>query len=183
MNGPSYLDEARRTFREYKRLAEGAFAQLQPDDWQRLIDADANSIAVIVKHLAGNMRSRWTDFLSSDGEKPDRNRDQEFVIDASTTPDQFIEWWEAGWDSVFQALERLRDDDLARTVRIRGQEYTALQAINRQITHYAQHIGQIVLLAKHFRGPDWKSLSIPKGQSETLGVQAEAARKERRQGQ
>ena len=176
---PSYLDEARRSFREYKLLAEGALAQLQEDEWLRAIDPESNSVGAIVKHMAGNMRSRWTDFLASDGEKPDRNRDQEFLLDSSTTPEQIRSWWEAGWQCVFQALESLQEDDLARTVRIRGHEHTVLQAMNRQVTHYAYHAGQIVLLAKHFRGAEWKSLTIPKGQSTALGTQMEAARRER----
>jgi uncharacterized damage-inducible protein DinB len=179
MSTPSYLDEARRCFREYKRLAEGAFAQLRSEEWLRTIDSEANSVGAIVKHMAGNMRSRWADFLTSDGEKPDRNRDQEFVLDSSTTPEQIKGWWEAGWQCVFQAMEPLQENDLARTVRIRGHEHTVLQAVNRQITHYAYHVGQIVLLAKHFRGEEWKSLTIPKGQSAMAGVQAEAARRAR----
>ena len=179
MSTPSYLEEARRCFREYKLLGEGAFAQLLPEEWLRTIDAEANSVGAIVKHMAGNMRSRWTDFLTSDGEKPDRNRDQEFVLDSSTTPEQIKGWWEAGWQCVFHAIESLHDDDLARTVRIRGKEYTVLQAVNRQVTHYAYHAGQIVLLAKHFRGANWKSLTIPKGQSALAGVQMEAARQAR----
>jgi len=179
MSNPSYVEEARRSFREYKLLAEGAFTQLQPDEWLRTIDSEANSVGAIVKHMAGNMRSRWTDFLTSDGEKPDRNRDQEFVLDTSTSPEQIKNWWEAGWQCVFQAMGPLQENDLARTVRIRGRELTVLQAVNRQVTHYAYHVGQIVLLAKHFRGAEWKSLSIPKGQSALAGVQAEAARKAR----
>jgi uncharacterized damage-inducible protein DinB len=179
MSTPSYLDEARRCFREYKRLAEGTFVQLRPEEWLRTIDSEANSVGAIVKHMAGNMRSRWTDFLTSDGEKPDRNRDQEFVLDSSTTPEQIRGWWEAGWQCVFQAVEPLREEDLARMVHIRGHEHTVLQAVNRQITHYAYHVGQIVLLAKHFRGAEWKSLTIPKGQSAMAGVQAEAARRAR----
>jgi hypothetical protein len=177
MSNPSYLEEARRCFREYKRLAEGAFAQLQAGDWLRQMDPEANSIATIVKHLAGNMRSRWTDFLTSDGEKPDRNRDQEFVLDSSTTPEQIKGWWESGWQCVFQAMDPLQENDLARTVKIRGHEHTVLQAVNRQVTHYAYHVGQIVFLAKHFRSTEWKSLTIPKGQSALAGVQAEAVRK------
>jgi hypothetical protein len=179
MSNPSYLDEARRSFREYKLLAEGAFAQLLPDEWLRSIDSEANSIGAIVKHMAGNMRSRWTDFLTSDGEKPDRNRDQEFVLDSSTTPDQVRNWWDTGWQCVFQAMDPLGEDDLARTVRIRGHEYTVLQAVNRQVTHYAYHVGQIVFLTKHFRGVEWKSLTIPKGQSAQAGIQVEAARRAR----
>lgn len=181
MSNPSYLDEARRAFREYKRLAEGAFAQLRQEDWLRTIDSEANSIATIVKHMAGNMRSRWTDFLTSDGEKPERNRDQEFVLDSSTTPEQVKGWWEAGWQCVFQAMDPLQEEDLARTVQIRGHNHTVLQAVNRQVTHYAYHVGQIVFLAKHFRGAEWKSLTIPKGQSALAGVQAEAARKAKRE--
>ncbi len=179
MSNPSYLDEARRSFREYQRLAEGAFAQLQADEWLRAIDSESNSVGAIVKHMAGNMRSRWTDFLTSDGEKPDRNRDQEFVLDLTTTPEQIRGWWEAGWQCVFHAVDPLHDDDLTRTVRIRGQEYTVLQAVNRQVTHYAYHGGQIVLLAKHFRGAEWKSLTIAKGQSATAGVEVEVARRKR----
>jgi hypothetical protein len=179
MSSPSYLDEARRSFREYKLLGEGAFAQLLPNEWPRTIDSEANSIAAIVKHMAGNMRSRWTDFLTSDGEKPDRNRDQEFLLDSSTTPEQIKTWWETGWQCVFHTLESLNENDLARTVRIRGQEYSVLQAVNRQVTHYAYHVGQIVFLTKHFRGAEWKSLTIPKGKSVQAGAQMEAARRGR----
>ncbi len=171
-----YLEEARLSFREYKLLAEGAFAQLRPEDWLRQIDPESNSIAAIVKHMAGNMRSRWTDFLLSDGEKPDRNRDHEFVLDPSTTPEQVIAWWNAGWNCVFQAVDPLTEGDLARRVRIRGQEYTVLQAVNRQVKHYSYHIGQIIFLAKHFRGAEFKSLSIPKGKSTELGVRMETQR-------
>ena len=176
-SGRSFLQEALLTFRSYKKRAEGAFAQLRPEEWFLQIDPEANSIAVIVKHVAGNMRSRWTDFLTSDGEKPDRNRDSEFVIDSSTTPEQVKEWWERGWRLVFSALEPLTPGDLDRKITIRGQEYTVLEAISRQMTHYAEHIGQIILLAKHFRQAEWRSLSIPKGQSATMGVAAEKARR------
>jgi len=171
-----YLEEARLSFREYKLLAERAFAQLRPEDWLRQIDLESNSIAAIVKHMAGNMRSRWTDFLNSDGEKPDRNRDQEFVLDRSTTPEQVLAWWNAGWKCVFDAVDPIIEDDLTRRVRIRGQEYTVLQAVNRQVKHYCYHVGQIVFLAKHFRGADFKSLSIPKGKSIELGVHMETDR-------
>ena len=173
--GTLYLDDALQSFRQYKRLAEMAFAQLRPEDWFTCIDPEANSIALIVKHLSGNMHSRFTDFLTTDGEKPDRNRDQEFILDTSATPEQILAWWESGWNCVFGALKALKTEDLQRSVSIRGQQYTVLRAINRQLLHYAHHIGQIVFLAKHFRGTDWKSLSIPKGQSATMGVQAELA--------
>ncbi len=171
-----YLEEARLSFREYKLLGERAFEQLHPEDWLRQIDPESNSIAAIVKHMAGNMKSRWTDFLSSDGEKADRNRDQEFVLDHSTTPEHVLAWWNAGWQCVFDAVDPLTEEDLLRRVRIRGQEYTVLQGISRQIKHYCYHIGQIVFLAKHFRGADFKSLSIPKGKSTELGVDMEVDR-------
>lgn len=172
----AYVQEALRAFRSYKKHAEGAFAQLRPEDWFRQIDPEANCIAIIVKHMAGNMRSRWTDFLTSDGEKPNRDRDSEFVLDSSTTPEQMMQWWEAGWKCVIAAVEPLTASDLSKKITIRGQEHTVLQAINRQLMHYAEHIGQIILLAKHYRGAQWKSLSIPKGQSATFGVVAEKAR-------
>ena len=179
-SGSAFLAEALRTFRGYKTRAEAALAQLGPEDWFELIDAEANSIAIIVKHMTGNMRSRWIDFLSSDGEKPNRDRDSEFVLDSSTTPEQVMEWWNKGWKLVFAALEPLSTEDLDKKIRIRGQEYSVLEAISRQMTHYAEHIGQIILLAKHFRGAEWKSLSIPKGQSAALGVSAELVNRARR---
>jgi len=176
----AFLSEALRTFRGYKTRTEAAFSQLRPEDWFRLIDPEANSIAIIVKHIAGNMRSRWTDFLTSDGEKPNRDRDSEFVLDSSTTPEQLLLWWNQGWNLVFAAIEPLTAADLERKVTIRGQEHTVLEAISRQVTHYAEHVGQIILLAKHFRGAEWKSLSIPKGQSAKLGMSAELTNRARR---
>lgn len=168
-----YLDEARHNLHQYKRQAEKAFAQLQPEHWFICLDSEANSIALIVKHIAGNMRSRFTDFLTTDGEKPDRNRDQEFVMEPGTTPEQVLAWWDTGWICVFRALDSLTPQDLTRIVSIRGQEHTVLAAINRQLLHYAHHIGQIVFLAKHLRGTEWKSLSIPRGQSALAGAKAE----------
>jgi hypothetical protein len=164
--GAAHLDDVLRNLRSYKKLAEEAFVQTSDDDMFRLIDPEANSIAMLVKHMAGNMRSRWTDFLTSDGEKPDRHRDREFEIEKGTTRAQVMQWWEQGWKYVFDAIEPLKPEDLARTVLIAGREHSVLQAISRQLLHYAGHVNQIVLLAKHFRGPDWNSLSIPKGQSE-----------------
>jgi len=174
----AFLTVALRTFRGYKKRTEAVFAQLRPEDWFQLIDPEANSIAMIVKHMAGNMRSRWTDFLTSDGEKPNRDRDSEFVLDSSTTAEQVMDWWQQGWQLVFAAVEPLTAEDLSRKVTIRGQEHTVLEAINRQLTHYAEHIGQIILLAKHFRGAEWKSLSIPKGESAKVGVVAELTKRE-----
>lgn len=161
-----YLEEARRQLRGHKRMGEGAMIQLRDEDFFVTLDSDANSIAVLVKHLAGNMRSRFTDFLTSDGEKPDRFRDREFEITPATTRAEVIEWWESGWACVFSAIDPLNPEDVMRTVTIRGEPHTVLQAVNRQIAHYAQHIGQIVLLAKHWRSGEWKTLSIPRGKSE-----------------
>jgi hypothetical protein len=161
-----YLDEACRQMRGHKRMAEAAMAQLRDGDLFVTIDPESNSVAVIVKHLAGNMRSRFTEFLTSDGEKPDRFRDREFELGAGTTRADVMKWWEEGWSCVMDAIESLKPEDLMRTVTIRGEPHTVLQAINRQIAHYAQHTGQIVFLAKHLKSGDWKTLSIPRGKSE-----------------
>jgi len=157
----SFLEDALAVFRQYKKLGEEAMAQVTDADLNTLIDAEANSIALIVKHMAGNMRSRWTDFLTTDGEKPDRNRDSEFVEGANTRAELMAQW-EKGWDHVWRALGPLEEDDLTRTVTIRGEAHSVMQAINRQLTHYAYHVGQIVMLAKHFRSAEWRSLTIPK---------------------
>ncbi|MGP8244274.1 MAG: DUF1572 domain-containing protein [Bryobacteraceae bacterium] len=160
----SYLQDSLALFRQYKTMAERAIAQVRDDELTVAIDEEANSISTIVKHMVGNMRSRWTDFLSSDGEKPDRNRDREFVAPPATR-EELLRIWKDGWQLVFAALEPLTDADLGRTVTIRGEAHSVLQAINRQIAHYSSHIGQIVLLAKHFRGREWQSLSIPRNRS------------------
>jgi len=160
-----YLADSLSLFRTYKQLAEKALAQLQDDEYFVQIDAESNSVAIIMKHLAGNMISRWTDFLTSDGEKPTRNRDLEFVIEKETSRAEIHDYWERGWKCVFEALEPLTEADFDRTVPIRGQPHTIVQAINRQLTHYAYHVGQIVFLAKHFRSADWRSLSIPRNRS------------------
>jgi hypothetical protein len=165
-----YLDEARRQMRGHKRLAEGAMAQLRDDELFITLDPDANSVAVVVKHMAGNMRSRFTDFLTTDGEKPDRHRDQEFEVTATTTRSEVMTWWEEGWARVFGAIESIEPEDLMRTITIRGEPHTVLQAINRQIAHYAQHTGQIVFLAKHIRSSKWKTLSVARGKSEELNA-------------
>ena len=161
-----YLEEARRQLRGHKRMGEGAMAQLRDEDFFVTLDPEANSVAVLVKHLAGNMRSRFTDFLTSDGEKADRFRDQEFELTSATKRAEVMQWWEEGWACVFGAIDPLQPEDVMRTVTIRGEPHTVLQAINRQIAHYAQHIGQIVFLAKHLRSSEWKTLSIPRGKSE-----------------
>lgn len=161
-----YLEEAGRQMRGHKRMGESAMAQLKDREFFFTLDPEANSVAVLVKHLAGNMRSRFTDFLTSDGEKPDRFRDREFEVTSATTRAEVMQWWEEGWACVFGAIDPLTPADVTRTVTIRGEPHTVLQAINRQIAHYAQHIGQIVMLAKHLRSSEWKTLSIPRGKSE-----------------
>jgi hypothetical protein len=161
-----YLEEARRQLRGHKRMGEGAMNQLRDEDFFVTLDPEANSVAVLVKHMAGNMRSRFTDFLTGDGEKPGRFRDREFEITPATTRGEVMSWWEEGWTCVFEAIDPLKPEDVMRTVTIRGEPHTVLQAINRQIAHYAQHIGQIVFLAKHVRSSEWKTLSIPRGKSE-----------------
>lgn len=173
--GAAYLDEARRSLRGHKRLAEGAIAQLRDEELFHAPDPESNSVAVLVKHIAGNARSRFTDFLTSDGEKPWRHRDQEFEVDPKTiTREELMRVWEEGWQVVFNAIAALQPDDLARKVTIRGQEHTVLQAIHRATAHYAYHVGQIVYLAKHIRGPEWKTLSIAKGKSESFDATRKA---------
>lgn len=166
----SYLEDARSVLRYYKGLAERAIVQVPDELLFTALDGEANSIAVTMKHIAGNMRSRWTDFLTTDGEKPNRNRDSEFV-DPPNTRAGLMELWEDGWSCLFQAIEALSDDDLARTVTIRDEPHSVMQAINRQLAHYTYHVGQIVELAKHFAGDDWTSLTIPRNQSDAFNRQ------------
>ena len=161
----SYLRDSLGLFRYYKKLAERAMDQVTDEQLIASLDAEMNSIAIIVKHLAGNMRSRWTDFLNSDGEKSDRKRDTEFE-NAPATRAALMKLWEEGWNHVFAALDPLSDADLNRTVVIRGEPHSVMQAINRQIAHYAYHCGQIVFLAKHLQATQWKSLTVPRGKSE-----------------
>jgi hypothetical protein len=160
-----YLEDSIASLRAYKKLADKALDQLNEDEFFITLDEEGNSIAIIMKHMAGNMFSRWTDFLTTDGEKPDRNRDMEFVIEPKTSRDDVLAYWEKGWQRVFEALEPLSAEDLGKKVLIRSEEHTVIQAINRQLMHYANHIGQIVFLAKHFRSAEWKSLSIPRNRS------------------
>jgi Protein of unknown function (DUF1572) len=161
-----YLEEIRRQFRGHKRLGENAIAQLRDHELHIQLDPEANSIAILIKHMTGNMRSRFTDFLTSDGEKPDRHRDQEFEMSAKATRADIIIWWEEGWARVFSTVESLKPDDLLQTVTIRGEPHTVVQALNRALAHYAQHTGQLVFLAKHLRSSEWTSLSVPRGKSE-----------------
>lgn len=160
----NYKTDILEAFRNYKKLAERAIEQVSEEEYFRAIDAEANSIAVIVKHIGGNLRSRWTDFLTADGEKPDRNRDGEFIGDADTR-DSLTELWETGWNAVLSTLESLEIEDFGKTVKIRGEDFSVPKAINRSLAHTAYHVGQIAFLAKHFRAGEWKSLSIPRGQS------------------
>jgi hypothetical protein len=141
-------------------------AQLSNEELFATLDPESNSVAILVKHLAGNMRSRFTDFLTTDGEKPDRFRDREFELTANTTRADMMKWWDEGWATLFATLESLEPEDVTRTVTIRGEPHTVLQAINRALAHYAGHIGQILFLAKHLKSSQWKTLSIPRGKSE-----------------
>jgi Protein of unknown function (DUF1572) len=169
----SYLQDSLGVFRYYKNLAERAMAQLTDEQLTAMLDKESNSIAVIVKHMTGNMRSRFADFLTTDGEKPDRRRDLEFV-DPPQTRAALTASWEAGWACVFGALEALGEDDLSKTVTIRSEAHSVMQAINRQVAHYSYHCGQIVLLAKHLNHEGWKPLTVGRGQSEEFNRQVRA---------
>jgi uncharacterized damage-inducible protein DinB len=160
----SYPEDSLTLFRYYKKLAERAMEQVTDEQLQEVLDGESNSIAIIVKHMAGNMRSRWMDFLTSDGEKPDRNRESEFE-DPPATREALMKLWEQGWNYLFTAIEPLSQADMDRTVTIRGEAHSVMQAINRQIGHYSYHCGQIVFLAKHLQHEGWKSLTIPRGKS------------------
>ena len=161
----NYLKDAIESFRSYKKLAEKAMVQVSDEEFFEAIDAEANSIATITKHIAGNLRSRWTDFLTSDGEKADRFRDAEFVAFDEESREKLMEFWENSWQTLFDAIEPLTVEDFAKKITIRGEPHTICEAINRQLTHYAYHIGQIAFLAKHFRASDWKTLSVPRNKS------------------
>jgi hypothetical protein len=161
----SYLEETEAIFRKYKRDAEAAMEQVMDADFARPLDPESNSIAIIAKHISGNLRSRWTDFLASDGEKPDRHRDSEFESDSASRA-EIMALWESGWQALFSALASLSANDLSRTVYIRGEAHSVLKAIQRSLAHTVSHVGQILFLAKHFSGSNWKTLSIPRGKSE-----------------
>ena len=173
----NYHHDALGALRAYKKLAEKAFAQLKDEEFFVTLDDESNSVAVIMKHMAGNMFSRWTDFLTTDGEKPNRNRDMEFVIEPQTTKDDVIAYWERGWQCVFDAIEPLSAEDFAKTVTIRSEEHTVVEALNRQLMHYSYHVGQIVFLAKHFRSAAWQSLSVPRNRSAEFNAAKSAENK------
>jgi uncharacterized damage-inducible protein DinB len=160
----NFLDETISTFRSYKKLAENAMEQISDEEFFQTIDGESNSIAVIAKHVGGNLRSRWTDFLTTDGEKPNRNRDAEFA-EENDSRENILQIWEIGWNAVISSFESLSIADLDKIITIRGEEFTVVRAINRSITHTAYHVGQIVFLAKHLRSEKWKTLSIPKNKS------------------
>jgi hypothetical protein len=170
--GAAFLVEAKRCFASTRALAEGALAQLQDGEFFRSPGPEANSVAVLVQHLAGNMASRFSDFLTTDGEKPTRQRDREFEMPPSTSRTDLMKAWDAGWKILFDTLGGLSSADVLRSVTIRGEPHSVLQALSRQETHYAQHVGQIVYVAKLIRGSDWKSLSIPRGKSEEFNRRA-----------
>lgn len=175
----SYVKDAVAIFRQYQNLGERAIAQCPDARLTATLDAESNSIAILVKHLAGNMRSRWTDFLTSDGEKPDRDRDSEFETPPATRAD-LLAVWQSGWNALWGALGPLTDADLTKTVTIRGEAHSVMQAINRQVAHYSYHVGQIVFLAKHFAGSTWTSLSVPKRQSAQFNAEVRAGRRSQR---
>ena len=166
MKSESFIDNAVKIFRQYETLGEKSLERMTEDQMHWTPASGSNSAAVIVKHLAGNMQSRFTDFLTADGEKPNRHRDAEFEDDAALSKEVILALWRSGWSTVYKALEPLTDADLQRTVLIRGEEFTVLGAIQRQIAHYASHIGQLIYLSKMFAGENWESLSIPRGKSE-----------------
>ncbi|WP_213421850.1 DUF1572 family protein [Bhargavaea massiliensis] len=163
--GKEYLKAVRGRFNHLKDLGDRAVAQLDGQDIHYVPGPESNSIAVIVRHLSGNMISRWTDFLTTDGEKPDRNRDGEFET-VPVTRAELLDISEAGWQTLFGALDRLDEEDLLKTILIRGERHTVIEAIERHLSHVASHIGQIVYIAKVLKGNEWETLSIPKGQSE-----------------
>jgi len=165
----AYLKDLARTFRSYQALGERAIAQAPDADLHTELDANSNSIAVVVKHVSGNLRSRFRDFLTTDGEKPDRNRDGEFQMPERVGRPDVLRWWSDGFAAALGAIEALAPDDLVRTVRIRGEAFLVVEALNRSITHTSYHVGQIVYLARHFAGPAWKPLTIPKGASSGAG--------------
>lgn len=162
-NGALYLEESIKDFRSLKKICEIAIEQLSDEEFRKSIDIESNSIALIMKHIAGNLKSRWRDFLTADGEKPDRNRDSEFSD--SETKDELISKWEMGWKTLFDTLESLTENDLQKIIYIRGQSHTVIKAIVRAESHIAYHAGQIVYLAKHLKWNSWKNLSVPKGKS------------------
>ncbi len=170
MNSDNYLIDIKRQFHNLKELAEKAVNQISDKDFFRFIGPESNSIAIIMRHMAGTMGSRWRDFLTSDGEKPDRNRDTEFETSENDTKEAVMDEWKNGWQILFDAVEPLKPKDLEKTILIRSEPHTVIEAINRQLTHYAYHVGQIVFLARHYTGSNWQSLSIPRNKSDDFNA-------------
>ena len=160
-----HLADIVRSFKNYKALGDAALAQVPEEHLHTELDPNSNSLSVIVKHVSGNLRSRFRDFLTTDGEKPDRDRDGEFEMRERATREQILGWWNGGWAIALASIEALVPEDLDRTVTIRGEVFLVIEALNRSVTHTAYHVGQMVYLARHFAGPGWKTLSIPKGES------------------
>jgi len=172
-----FLDDAKSQFAKYKTMAEQAIDQVSDEDLFHIPVEGGNSMAIIAKHMAGNMLSRWTDFLTADGEKLNRNRDDEFEMDSDWGRGELMTYWNSGWTCLFEAIDPLTPEDLTLAITIRGENHHVLRAVSRQLTHYASHVGQIVLLARMFVGKDWKSLSIPRGQSDQFNAQYWGTRK------
>jgi hypothetical protein len=175
----SYLKDSLAIFHYYKKLGENAMAQCPDEGLFAALDEENNSIAIVVKHMWGNMLSRWTDLLTSDGEKPSRNRDAEFENPPKTRA-EILDLWDGGWKCMFAALEPLSDSQLTQTITIRGEAHSVMQAINRQVAHYSYHVGQIVLLAKHAAGANWKALTVPKKKSAEFNADVAAGKKSQR---
>jgi hypothetical protein len=166
--GAAYLKDVIRQYRMYKGYVDKALPRIPDQDLHTELDANSNSIAVVMKHVAGNLRSRFRDFLTADGEKADRHRDTEFEMPDRASRDEIVKWWEEAWATLFGSIEALTPDDLGRTITIRGEGYLVIEALNRSIAHTASHVGQIVYLARHFAGDAWTSLTIPKGASANI---------------
>ncbi len=171
--GAHLIENALKNFRDLKRLADRAIAQIDEREFFFQPDAESNSVALIVKHIAGNLRSRWTNFLTTDGEKPDRDRDSEFFTTDEDVRATLLERWERGWQILFDEVGALAPADLLREVLIRGERHTVVEAVNRQLTHYATHVGQIIFLAKHIKSKDWQTLSIARGASQKFNAEAQ----------
>ena len=166
MNLEQYQADVLREFRRLKKHSDAAMAQVTDEDFLKALDENSNSIALIVKHITGNMHSRWQDFLTTDGDAPDRKRDEEFIVDSSDSRNSLLEGWEQGWRYLFDAISSLQPDDFVATVFIRKEPHSVIQAINRALAHCAGHVGQIIFLAKHLAGERWQTLTIPRGKSE-----------------
>ena len=169
------LEDIAFTFRKQQELAERALAQIDDAAFFRTLDAESNSVAILVKHIGGNLRSRWTDFLATDGEKPDRDRDSEFVVPGETSRAEVMATWDAGWSTLFDALSSLQPADLTATVSIRSEHMPAIAAMHRAVSHIGQHVGQIVMLAKHYRSSSWNTLSIPRGGSAEANLKSSSS--------